>query len=119
MAKILGKTAYIVMPQNSPDLKKRSVQSYGANVIVSGNTVDEREDKCMETSKKYSAEVIHPYNDYSIVEGQATVAKEIFEEEGKVFDYVLFPIGGGGLGSGTLLSTKYFGKGCKAIGVEP
>ena len=74
---------------------------------------------CVETSKKYSASIVHSYNDFNIIEGQATVAKEIFDEKPNYFDYVVFPIGGGGLGSGTLLSTKFFGNGCKAIGVEP
>lgn len=53
-----------------------------------------------------------------IIAGQATAAKEVFEEQ-KDLDYLVFPIGGGGLSSGSILSTKYFGEKCKPIGVEP
>lgn len=61
--------------------------------------------------------MVHPYNDYDIITGQATCVKEIFDQKPNFFDYVVFPIGGGGLASGCLLSTKYFGKNCKPIGV--
>lgn len=69
--------------------------------------------------QKYNAQLIHAYDDYDIIEGQATSAKEVFEDAEENFDFLVFPIGGGGLSSGSLLSTKYFGKGCKPIGVEP
>ena len=63
-AKQLGLTAYVVMPENSPALKKRSVESYGANIIISGNTVNDRENACKEACQKYKAELVHAYNDY-------------------------------------------------------
>ena len=75
MAKTLGKTAHIVMPENSPSIKKKSVKSYDGNVIISGNTVAEREKACEQASQKYKAAIVSPYNDYNIIEGQATVAK--------------------------------------------
>lgn len=116
MAKQLGLRAHIVMPENSPALKKRSVKGYGANLIISGNTIGEREEACSKACKEYKAELVHPYDDYQLIAGQATSAKEIFDQMPNYFDYVVFPIGGGGLGSGTLLSTKYFGGKCKAVG---
>ena len=119
MSKKLGLKAYIVMPQNSPKIKFEATKGYGATVVESGNTKNERMEKCEEVSKQYNAIEVPSSNDYDVIEGQATVAKEVFEDSPVKFDYIVFPIGGGGLGSGTLLSTKYFGDGCKTIGVEP
>lgn len=78
MASQLGLKSYIVMPENSPLVKKNATIEYGGTVIQSGNTIKEREEKCAEMMKKYGAELIHAYNDLDIVEGQATVAKEVF-----------------------------------------
>lgn len=61
---------------------------------------------------------VHPYNDLEIITGQGTAAKEVFDEI-KDLDYLVFPIGGGGLSSGCALSNHYFGAKCKPIGVEP
>jgi len=69
-------------------------------------------------SKEHNAHFVHPYNDLQIIAGQATAAKEVFEERHDL-DYLVFPIGGGGLSSGCVLSTRYFGGKCKPIGVEP
>ena len=69
-------------------------------------------------SKEHNAHFVHPYNDLQIIAGQATAAKEAFEER-QDLDYLVFPIGGGGLSSGCVLSTRYFGGKCKPIGVEP
>ena len=88
-------------------------------MIESGDTLKETMEKCEEVRKQYNAVEVHSFNDYDVIEGQATVAKEVFEDSPVKFDYIVFPIGGGGLASGTILSAKYFGKGCKAIGVEP
>jgi len=106
------------MPQNSPVVKKDGVVGYGGKVIESGNTLKEREETVERVAKEYNAYFVHPYNDLDIITGQATAAKEVYEDL-KDLDYFVFPIGGGGLASGCLLSTKYFGGKCKPIGVEP
>ena len=62
--------------------------------------------------------MVHPYNDVAIVQSQATAAKEVFQDMNDL-DYLVFPIGGGGLSSGSCLSTEFFGGKCKPIGVEP
>lgn len=67
---------------------------------------------------KYNATLIHPYNDYHIMAGAASIAAEVYEDI-RDLDYIVFPIGGGGLASGTLLSTHFFSPNTKAIGVEP
>ena len=71
--------AYIVMPQNSPEVKKKAVLGYGATVIESGNTLKEREEAARKVVEKYQATFVHPYNDLDIITGQATAAKEVFE----------------------------------------
>lgn len=72
----------------------------------------------MEVSRKYQAAFVAPYDDIDVILGQATVGKEVFEQIENL-DYLLFPIGGGGLASGSCLSNRYFGQKCKTIGVEP
>lgn len=114
----LGLTSYIVMPGNSPPVKKSGVIGYGGNVVESGNTLKEREETADRVAKEHNAHFVHPYNDLEIIAGQATAAKEVFEDE-QDLDYLVFPIGGGGLSSGCVLSTRYFGGKCKPIGVEP
>ena len=106
------------MPKNSPIIKKKGVEGYGGHVIECGNTQKEREDASEKVSKEQNAVFVHPYNDRQIIAGQGTAAKEIFEDL-KDLDYLVFPIGGGGLASGTLLATHFFGGKCKPIGVEP
>jgi threonine dehydratase len=69
-------------------------------------------------SREKKAELIHPYNDFKIITGAATCALEIYEEINDV-DYLLVPIGGGGLSSGSLLATKYFSPKTTVIGVQP
>ena len=77
-ASTLGIPAYIVMPENSPIVKKKAVKGYGATVIECGNTLKEREEVAEKVMKQYNATFVHPYNDIDIITGQATVAKEIF-----------------------------------------
>lgn len=74
-ASMLGIPAFIVMPQNSPVVKKKAVVGYGATVIESGNTLKEREQTAKEVAEKHHATFVHPYNDLDIITGQATSAK--------------------------------------------
>ncbi len=118
-AKIAGVKAYIVMPNNAPIVKKNAVLGYGAEVIECEPTIAARERTLSDIIEKTGAELIHPYNDYRIICGQSTAAKELIEDLEITLDYILAPIGGGGLISGTALSTKYLSPTTKVIGCEP
>ncbi len=117
-AKLLGIPAYIVMPDTSPAIKKAATEGYGAEVILCENTLAARESTLEEVVERTGATFIHPYNDYNVIAGQATAAKELIEDTGKL-DCIIAPIGGGGLMSGTALSTRYFSPGALAYGSEP
>uniref|UniRef100_UPI00404B41ED threonine ammonia-lyase n=1 Tax=Fulvivirga sp. TaxID=1931237 RepID=UPI00404B41ED len=118
-AKIAGTKAYIVMPNNAPLVKKNAVIGYGAEVIECDSTIDTRETTLNEVIEKTGAEMIHPYNDIRIIIGQGTAAKELIEDANVDFEYILTPIGGGGLISGTLTAAHYLSPNTKVIGCEP
>lgn len=105
-AKTLGTRAYIVMPDNSPSVKVNAVKGYGAQVFFCEPNQAARESTLQKIIDETGAEFIHPYNDYNVIAGQATCAKELIEET-KELDIVIAPVGGGGLFSGTCLSTHY------------
>ncbi len=117
-ANTLSVQSYIAMPNNAPSIKIEAVKSYGGNITFCKPTLKDREKTLNEIVKKTSAIFIHPYDDYRIITGQATCAKEIYEEIKKL-DYLIAPVGGGGLLSGSILSTKYFSASTKVIGAEP
>lgn len=117
-AQLLGTAAHIVMPENAPSIKVNAVKGYGAHVYLSGNLIQDRETKMQEVLQKTSATFIHPYNNYNIIAGQATAAKELLAQYADL-DIVMAPVGGGGLLSGTALTTKYLNSGIQVIGTEP
>ncbi|KAF0162194.1 MAG: pyridoxal-5'-phosphate-dependent protein beta subunit [Ignavibacteria bacterium] len=117
-AKMKNVPAYIVMPRTAPQIKKIAVQGYGAKIIFCEPTLQAREETLAKVVEETDATFIHPYNNYSVIAGQATCAKEILEEFTDL-DYIIPPVGGGGLSSGTCLSAKYFSDGTKVIGAEP
>ena len=117
-AKILGIPAYIVMPENAPKSKKSAVEGYGGKIIECAPTLAARERTLQQVIHETGAIFIHPYNDDLIIAGQATCAMEIYEEIG-IIDYILAPVGGGGLLSGTALASRFFSPETKVIGCEP
>ncbi len=117
-AKIMGIPAYIVMPKNAPKIKKDAVKEYGGKIIECDSTLEARESSLEQVIKETGATFVHPYNDERIIAGQATCAKEIYELIGHP-DFILAPIGGGGLLSGTALATHFYSPGTKVIGCEP
>lgn len=117
-AKIKSIPAYIVMPHTAPQIKKIAVEGYGAKIILCEPTQKAREEALSKVVEETGAAFIHPYNNYSVIAGQATCAKEILEEHSDL-DYIIPPVGGGGLSSGTCLSAKYFSTKTKVIGAEP
>lgn len=116
--KILGVPAYIVMPNNAPQIKKDGVKGYGGQIFECEPNLKSRETTLAEVISKTGASEIHPFNNYHVMTGQATAAKELFEEVGDL-DFILAPVGGGGLLSGTLMAAKYFSPKTKVIAGEP
>lgn len=117
-AKILGIKSYIVMPRTAPEIKKRGVKGYGGEIFECEPTLAARESTLAEVIAKTGATEVHPFNNDDVIEGQATCAKEFFEEVPKL-DFILAPVGGGGLLSGTALATKYFSPSTVVIAGEP
>ena len=106
------------MPGNAPKRKKSAVIGYGAKVIECEPTLEARESSLKRVIQDTKAHFIHPYNDVRIIAGQASCAKEIVEEIPDL-DYLIAPVGGGGLLSGSALAVKYFSPNTKIIGAEP
>jgi threonine dehydratase len=117
-AKQLNIKAYIVMPSNAPDIKKNAVKGYGGQVIECVPTLEARETTLNEVVNKTGAIFLHPYNDYQVIQGQATAAMELIEEHDDL-DTIFAPVGGGGLLSGTALATTHFSPNTKVIAGEP
>lgn len=114
----VGTPAYIVMPENAPVVKINAVKGYGAEVVFCESTLQAREEVLIETTKKTGAIFIPPFNYYDVIEGQATCAFELIDSQENL-DYILAPVGGGGLLSGSALSAHYFSEGTKVVGCEP
>ena len=117
-ARQTGTKAYIVMPNNSPRVKVNAVKGYGAEITFCEPNQQARETALQEIVDRTGAEFIHPYNDERVITGQATCAKELLEEIPKL-DAVIAPVGGGGLLSGTALSSLYFSPGTLVYAGEP
>jgi threonine dehydratase len=117
-AKITGNPAHIVMPKNAPKAKIAAVQSYAGNITFCDNTEDARKSTSAQVVAHTGAHFIHPFNNWEVIYGQATCAKEVYEELPDL-DYMLCPVGGGGLASGTLLTTQAFSPKTKVILAEP
>jgi len=117
-ASLVNTKAYIVMPKNSSKIKVEAVKDYGGFITFCEPTLASREETLAMVIKKTGAVEIHPYNDYRVIAGQATAAKELIEEINDL-DLILVPVGGGGLLSGTSLSAYYFSSHTKVIAVEP
>ena len=117
-ARIRGIQAHIVMPTNSPKPKQHAVAGYGARIIFCEPTLEARERTCAAVIAETGGTLIHPYNDLRIIAGQATAAVELLEQAPDV-DFVLAPVGGGGLLSGTALAVKALRPAARVIGTEP
>lgn len=117
-ARMRGIKSFIVMPNNSPDIKKKAVAGYGAEITYCKPTLEARETTMEEVIELTGANFIHPYNFGRIICGQATAAKELLEDHPDL-DIVMAPVGGGGLLSGTAISSKSINPLIKVIAAEP
>jgi threonine dehydratase len=106
-ARQVGVKAYIVMPDNSPQVKINAVAGYGAEITLCKPTLEARESTLREIVERTGAAFVHPFDDYRVIAGQATCAKELIEDVPDL-QVVMAPVGGGGLLSGTALSAHYF-----------
>ena len=117
-AKCYGVKATIVMPTSTPLIKVNRTKALGAEVVLHGNVYDEAYEKAVELSKEFGYTMVHPFNDLDVATGQGTIAMEIIKELPTV-DYILVPIGGGGLATGVSTLAKLLNPKIKVIGVEP
>jgi threonine dehydratase len=113
-----GIIARIVMPSNAPQVKINAVKNYGGVITFCEPTLASRESTAEKVIEQTGAIMIHPFNNYRIIAGQGTAALELLEQVDEL-DYVLAPVGGGGLLSGTAIAVKSLNPGIKVIGCEP
>lgn len=118
-AQLLGVAAYIVMPHDAPKVKIAAVKNYSAQITYCNNTPSERQAALDEIVAKTGAHFIHPYNDWAVIAGQATAAKELLEDVPEPLERILAPVGGGGLLSGTALAASFFSPQTQVYGAEP
>ncbi|WP_428001913.1 threo-3-hydroxy-L-aspartate ammonia-lyase [Acidovorax sp.] len=117
-ARELGMPATIVMPQDAPAAKIAATQGYGANVVFYDRYTQDREQITRDLAERNGLTMIPPYDHADVLAGQGTAAKELFEEVGEL-DTFFVCLGGGGLLSGSALSTRALSPRCKLYGVEP
>lgn len=117
-ARNAGIRATVVMPTTTPLVKVNNTRDYGAEVVLEGSCFDESAAIAQKLSEERGLTYIHPFNDLAVATGQGTIAYEIFKDLPEV-DYILVPIGGGGLAAGVSTLTKLLNPGVRVIGVEP
>ncbi len=117
-AAMLGTRAVIVMPENAPVIKKNAVKSYGAEIEFCKPTIESRERTAESLVEKHGLTFIHSYNNYTVIAGQSTASKELLDEVPDL-NFIITPIGGGGLASGTCLTAEYSSPNTVIIGAEP
>ena len=117
-AKLNGMKSHVVTPKNTQQVKIDAMKGYGANLIYCEPSVESRESTFINIQEKTGAIPIHPYNDYHVITGAGTVALEIIDEVNDL-DFILVPIGGGGLISGTGVVVSSLRPNTKLLGVEP
>lgn len=113
-----GVKAYIVMPSNAPEVKKAAVRAYDGEIIICPPTIEDREANAQKVVDEKGATFLHPSNNTDVILGQGTAALELLEDHPDL-EYILTPVGGGGLVAGSALAAHFFGDNCKCIGGEP
>ena len=117
-AKLAGISATVVMPTTTPLIKVNRTRNYGATVVLEGNDFDQCCAYALELAKERGLTFVHPFNDLAVATGQGTIAMEIIKELPTV-DYILAPVGGGGLCAGISTLAKLLNPKIKVIAVEP
>jgi threonine dehydratase len=117
-AKQAGIKCYVVVPENAPEIKIKAMRGYGAELTLCAPTLEAREAGLQKIVTETGAHFIPPFNHYDVVEGQATAAYELLQTQPDL-DILIAPVGGGGLLSGTALSTRFFSDKAITLGAEP
>ena len=117
-AQAYGVKAIIVMPTTTPLIKVNRTKNYGAEVILYGDVYDESCEYALKLAEEKGYTFVHPFDDEAVATGQGTIAMEIFKDLPLV-DYILVPVGGGGLATGVSTLAKLLNPKIKVIGVEP
>ena len=119
VSNFFSKKATIFMPVTTPQQKINKTKIFGRDnveIILIGDYFDDCLHEAQEFARQNNAYFLSPFDDLDVIEGQASVANEIYEQMGKTPDLIIMPVGGGGLSSGII---SYFGKNCKYVLVEP
>lgn len=117
-ARTHGAVPYIVMPENAPLIKKKAVAGYGAKITYSKPTQADREATLDEILRQTGATFIHPYDNFNVICGQGTAAKEFLEQQPDL-DIIMTPVGGGGLLSGSAIAAKAINPQIQVFAGEP
>lgn len=117
-ARLLNIPATIVMPLDAPEAKVAATRGYGGRVVTYDRYTEDREQIGRDLAREHGLTLVPPYDHEDVIAGQGTAAKELFEDAGQL-DALFVPLGGGGLLSGSALSTRALAPGCKLYGVEP
>jgi threonine dehydratase len=118
-AQKLGIKALIVMPKTTPEIKVKAVKSWGARIILFGDSYDDACIHANEIAEKKGMTFVHPYDDPEVIAGQGTVGMEILRQHTAKIDCIFVPVGGGGLIAGIAAYVKFVRPETKIIGVEP
>ena len=117
-AKSLGVKAYIVMPDNAPQVKKNAVLGYGGLITTCDSNIQARERAAESIVEERGATFIHPSNNLNVILGNATAAMELLDAHPDL-QFIMAPVGGGGLIAGTALVAHYCSHHCRVVGAEP
>lgn len=117
-AQLVGIKAYIIMPDNAPQVKRAAVMDYGGEIITCPSTLGDRVRYTDQVIADTGAILIHPSNDGAVILGQGTVTAELLEDQPDL-DFVVCPIGGGGVGAGACIAMHHLSLHGKVIGAEP
>lgn len=117
-AQSLGIDAHIVMPSSAPKVKMEGVKSYGGKIYICAPTLEAREAEADRIAQETGATFLHPSNDPDVIIGQGTAALELLQDYPDM-DYVVTPVGGGGLIAGSALAVHFFAPNCLVVGAEP
>lgn len=114
----VGAKAIIVMPTTTPEIKVNSVRSFGAEVVLFGDTFDAANKHALQLAKDHGYTLVHPYDDPDVIAGQGTIGMEILRQQSGPLDAVFIPVGGGGLIAGVAAYLRHIRPEIKIIGVE-
>lgn len=117
-AALRGMAAYIVMPESASQIKIEAVRAYGAHIVYCSSEVADRQRVLERVLAQTGARLVHPFNDHTVIAGQASAALELVEQAPEL-DLVLAPVGGGGLLAGSALAVHHTSPGTRVVGVEP